>query len=51
MATLFLRLEVALLVILCFVSFVILTTILYYIQLEVQRLKSVIRIKKGDAVY
>jgi hypothetical protein len=50
-ATLFLRLRVALLVILCFVPFVILTIILYHIQSEVQRLGSVIGIKKEDAAY
>jgi hypothetical protein len=50
-ATLFLRLGVALLVILCFVLFVILTTILYHIQSEVQGLGLVVRIEKGDAAY
>jgi len=47
-ATLFLRLGVSLLVILCFIPFIIPTTILYHIQSEIQRLRSVIKIKKGD---
>jgi hypothetical protein len=48
-ATLFLRLGVALLVILCFVPFVMPTTILYHVQSEIQGLGSVVGIEKGDA--
>lgn len=47
-ATLFLRLGVGLLVILCFVPFVIPTTILYHVQSEIQGLGSVVGIEKGD---
>jgi hypothetical protein len=48
-ATLFLRLGVGLLVILCFVPFVIPTAILYLVQSEIQGLGSVVGIEKGDA--
>jgi len=46
--TLFLRLGVSLLVMLCFVPFVILTTILYYVQSEIQGLRLVVGIEKED---
>jgi hypothetical protein len=48
-ATLFLRLGVGLLVILCSVPFVIPTTILYHVQSEINGLGSVVGIEKGDA--